>query len=221
VPSGPRWLYLHGFASSPESKKGRAIAEHYLERGITMDRLDLRRPSLAHLRVSMMIAHVVECIGGPADRAVVFGSSLGGLTACRVAERDARVCALVLLAPAFGLARAWRARLGDGEWNEWRDRGWLEVHDHATGGIARVDHGFVLELDGMDASDQGMPDVRVPTLIIHGVSDDTVDVERSRTFAAGKRHVKLVEVDDGHELVRSLPRIKTEADAFLAGFLGS
>ena len=51
--------------------------------------------------------------------------------------------------------------------------------------------------------------------------DETVDVERSRTFAAGKRHVKLIEVDDGHELVASLPRIKAEADAFLSGFLGN
>jgi len=32
--------------------------------------------------------------------------------------------------------------------------------------------------------------------------------------------VRLVEVDDGHELVASLDRIATEADAFLAGFTG-
>jgi hypothetical protein len=62
--------------------------------------------------------------------------------------------------------------------------------------------------------------VRVPTLIVHGVNDPVVDVELSRRFAAGKRHVRLVEVDDGHELAASLDRIKTEADSFLAPFLG-
>jgi len=186
-----------------------------------MDRLDLRRPSMAHLRLSAMVTHVQNCIGESHDRAVLFGSSLGGLTACRVAESDARVCALVLFAPAFGLARGWRARLGDDGWRTWAERGWLEVHDYATGGTARVDHGFVEELELNDADDAGMPDVRVPTLIVHGIHDETVDIARSRAFAQGKRHVRLVEVDDGHELVASLPRITAEADTFLTGFLAS
>jgi alpha-beta hydrolase superfamily lysophospholipase len=220
TPPGPRWLYLHGFASSPDSKKGRAVAEHYGRRGVAVERLDLRRPSFEHLRLSSMIDHVRDRIGDEHDRAVIFGSSLGGLTACRVAERDARACALVLLAPAFGLAQGWRAHLGDEGWNAWRTSGWLEVRDHATGEKARVDHGFVEEIERMDARDRGLPDARVPTLIVHGVHDDTVDVERSRVFARGKRHVRLVEVDDGHELVASLDRILAEADAFLAGFLG-
>jgi pimeloyl-ACP methyl ester carboxylesterase len=219
--AGPQWLYLHGFASSPDSKKGRAIADHYARRGITVARLDLRRPSLEHLRLSAMVAHVVERIGDSRDRAVLFGSSLGGLTACRVAEGDARVCALVLMAPAFGLAGAWRARLGQEGWDTWRATGWLEVEDHATGRPARIDYGFVEELERMDAHDGGLPDVRVPTLIVHGVHDDTVDVARSRAFARGRRHVKLVEVDDGHELVASVGRIEGEADAFLAGILGA
>jgi uncharacterized protein len=220
VQPGPRWLYLHGFASSPDSNKAVAIAEHYGRRGVTLERLDLRRPSFEQLRLSAMITHVRERIGDSHDRAVVFGSSLGGLTACRAAEMDARVCALVLLAPAFGLARAWRAKLGEEGWTGWSERGWLEVDDYATGKTARVDHGFAKELEHMDAADAGLPDVRVPTLIVHGVRDDTVDVARSRAFAQGKRHVRLVEVDDGHELRGSLPRIKAESDAFLAGFLG-
>jgi hypothetical protein len=46
-----------------------------------------------------------------------------------------------------------------------------------------------------------------------------VRIEQSRAFARGKRHVRLVEVDDGHDLTVSLARIQAEADAFLAGFL--
>jgi pimeloyl-ACP methyl ester carboxylesterase len=217
---GPRWLYLHGFASSPESTKARAMAAHYARRGIELERLDLRRPSFEHLRLSAMMDHVRARIGGDRDRALLLGSSLGGLTACRVAECDARVCALVLLAPAFAFARGWRTRLGEEGWNAWRTSGWLETQDWANGRTSRVDHGFVEEIERMDAADGGFPDVRVPTLVVHGIHDDTVSVERSRAFARGKRHVRLVEVDDGHELTASLDRITAEADAFLAGFLG-
>ena len=217
---GPRWLYLHGFASGPGSAKGVALARHYADRGVTLARLDLRLPSLPHLRFSAMTQAVRDAIGGPRERAVVFGSSLGGLCACRVAEADARVSALVLLAPAFRMAERWRQRLGDDAWRDWQRSGWLDIQDYATGAPARIDFGFVRELAELDGAGDGWPDVRVPTLIVHGRADDAVDIGLSRAFAAGKRWVRLVEVDDGHALTASLHRITAEADAFLRPFLG-
>jgi pimeloyl-ACP methyl ester carboxylesterase len=62
--------------------------------------------------------------------------------------------------------------------------------------------------------------VRVPVLIIHGRRDEVVDIELSRAWKRNKRHVRLVEVDDGHELAGSLDLILREADAFLSPFLG-
>jgi hypothetical protein len=218
---GPRWLYLHGFASGARSYKGLAIAEHYAHRGVAIERLDLRIPSFERLRLRQMIASVRAAIGGEHDRAVLFGSSLGGLTACRVAEEDPRVCALVLLAPAFRIMERWRERLGEKGWNAWQTTGWLDTLDYVSKTMSRVDFGFAEEAAALDERSGGFPDVRVPTLIIHGVNDPVVDVAVSRTFAAGKRHVQLIEVDDGHELAASLDRIKSEADRFLAPFLGA
>lgn len=215
--SAPRWLYLHGFASGPESNKGVALSRHFAARGVTLERLDLRRPSLEHLRLSAMKAELVRALGGPGDRAVVFGSSLGGLTAARVAEEDARICALVLLAPAFRAAARWRKRLGEEAWARWQQTDALPITDYTTGRPTTVDFGFIDELGTLDA---GWPDVRVPTLIVHGVRDETVDVALSREWAAGKRHVRLVEVDDGHELAASLPSILEASERFLAPFLG-
>jgi pimeloyl-ACP methyl ester carboxylesterase len=217
--TGPRWLYLHGFASGPRSAKARRLAEHYAQRGVTLERLDLRQPSMENLRLSAMIAHVREAIGGSADRAILFGSSLGGLTAARVAEEDARVCALVLLAPAFRMAERWRARFTDAQWQKWQTTGYLETKDHANGGTTRVDFGFAEDAARVDARSGGWPDVRVPTLIVHGKRDDVVTIDGSRTWAEGKRHVRLVEVDDDHELVPSLDYIASEADRHLANFL--
>jgi pimeloyl-ACP methyl ester carboxylesterase len=217
--AGPRWLYLHGFASGPRSAKAARLADHYAEKGLTVERLDLRQPSMEHLRLSAMSAHVREAIGSAADRAVVFGSSLGGLTAARVAEQDARVCALVLLAPAFRMVERWRTRLGGADWERWRTTGYIETKDHARGGKARVDFGFAEDAARVDARGDGWPDVRVPTLVVHGTRDDVVPIEGSRSWAEGKRHVRLVEVDDDHELVASLDLVAREADRHLAGFL--
>jgi len=220
--SGPRFFYLHGFASGPGSKKGVALAAHYALQGVELQRLNLRVPSLAQLRFSTMLQVVQEAIGAPrerAERAVLFGSSLGGLVAAHVAAADARVAALVLLAPAFELVPRWRARLGEAGWRAWQQSGWLPTLDHTTGEQAQVDFGFIADLQQHCSPD--FPDVRVPTLIVHGRGDDVVDIAASRRFAAGRRHVCLVEVDDGHELTHSLATIAAEADAFLRPFLGA
>ncbi|MCU0681817.1 MAG: alpha/beta fold hydrolase [Polyangiaceae bacterium] len=216
---GPRWLYLHGFASGPDSVKGRRVADHYAGRGVSVERLNLRVPSFERQRLSSMIEATRTALGGERDRGVLFGSSLGGLTACRVAERDARVAALVLLAPAFCFVERWRERVGDQTWNDWRRDEWLAVDDHAERRPNRVDFGFALDAQAIDEAWGAFPDVRVPCLVVHGRHDDIVDIALSRRWAAGKPHVRLLEVDDGHELVASLDRIVHEADAFLAPFL--
>ena len=216
----PRWLYLHGFASGPESAKGVALAGHYARKGIHLERLNLRQPSLEHLSLGAMMRTVREAVGGPQDRAVVFGSSLGGLTACHVAEEDARVCALVLLAPALRASEQMRRNVGEEGLRQWRESGWWGTRDYAEQRETRVHFDFIRELDTLEARGDGWPDVRVPTLLIHGRQDTTTDPRYSREWARGKRHVRLVEVEDGHELVASLPRIQAEADDFLAPFLG-
>lgn len=207
-----RHLYLHGFASGPQSMKGVAFAEHFAHRGITFDRLNLRVPSFEHLRLSAMIEVAGRAIGGPDDRAIVIGSSLGGLTAARLAERDPRVEKLVLLAPAFQLTARWEQILG-AAFEDWRRTGWREVVDYTTQQPARVDFGFIEDAAAIDV---GFPDVRVPTLILHGTRDDSVPIEHSRRFAAGKANVELIELDDGHELAASLPRLLAETERFLA-----
>ncbi len=220
--SGPIWLYLHGFASSPASRKAQAFVAWGAARGLRIDALDLRVPSFEHLRFSAIKAKVraaIDAAGGPGQeelaRAVLIGSSLGGLTACRVAQEDPRVCAVLAMAPAFQLVPRWRARLGERAWEAWRETGSLEVDDHATNAKAQVDFGFVAELAELDL---GLPDVRVPTLVVHGTNDDVVDIAGSRDFAGDAPHIRLAEVDDGHELTASIDQILSEADIFFASF---
>ncbi len=221
--NGPHFVYLHGFASSPQSGKARAFHEWGAARGAEIEVLDLRVPSFENLRFSAIQARTKEAIdatGGGKARAVLIGSSLGGLAACRLAEQDPRVCALFLMAPGFRLVDRWRLRMGEAAWEGWKTSGWTQVDDHATGAKSRVDWGFVEELERLDSAGNGWPDVRVPTCIVHGIRDEVVDVKVSREWATGKRHVRLVEVDDGHELATSIDRILSEAGDFFVPFLG-
>lgn len=48
----------------------------------------------------------------------------------------------------------------------------------------------------------------LPTVVIHGRQDDVCPIEGSRRYVERSgAHVELVEVDDGHRLVESLPTI--------------
>lgn len=213
------WLYLHGFASGPSSKKARVFVEWGKERGLSIRALDLRVPSLEHLRFSAIVARVREEIvaAGGDGSVVLIGSSLGGLTACRVAEVEPRVAALFLMAPAFRLAERWRERLGAEAWERWRETDRFAIVDYTTGKRTFVDHGFVEELARIESEGDGYPALRATTCIVHGTKDDVVGIELSRRWAAGKPDVRLVEVDDGHELVASIPRILEEASTFFEG----
>lgn len=205
-------LYLHGFASGPGSTKGVAFDRHLTARGHVVERLNLRVPSFEHLRLSAMIDTTRAAIGAD-ERVVLIGSSLGGLTAARTAEHDDRVAALVLLAPALNLATRWRDMLGP-ELTVWRQRGWREFLDYTTQQPARVDYGFY---EDATATDVGYPSITVPTLILHGTKDEVVPIGRSRDIARDNPHIRLVELEDGHELVASLPTLLAETDRFLDG----
>ena len=202
-----RFLYLHGFASGPSSSKAVALARHFDKRGLHLERLDLRLPSLERLRLSSIINEVRAQVTGPT---VIVGSSLGGLTAARV--NDPRVAKLVLLAPAFRLIERWRERIGEEGWRRWREEGWLPIEDYVEKKKTKIDFGFA---EDAERADPDWPDVRVPALILHGKNDETVDIELSREFARRHANVELIELDDDHSLLKSLDRITQEIDRFL------
>ena len=200
-------LYLHGFGSSPAAKKGVAFSAYFAPRGIAFDRVDLRVPAPDRLRLSAMIETARARVG---ERAIVVGSSLGGLTAARLAEREPRVAALLLLAPAFQLAQRWRAALPG--FDDWQRTGTRTV-TYSSGDMHELDYGFVEDVEAVDV---GFPDIRVPTLIFHGRSDASVPISHSHELVARHPHVQLVELDDTHELVDSLPVILPAAERFFA-----
>jgi hypothetical protein len=152
------------------------------------------------------------------EQALAIGSSLGGLVVARAAERDARIAAAVLLAPAFQLAGRWRARMGEAEWARWQREGTCRHDDHATpGGVLDVDFGFMEDAIRVD---DGWPDLRVPTAIVQGAEDDLVDPALARRFAATRPNVRLVEVADGHQLLGSLDVIHAEIGRALGALVG-
>src|SRR5712691_2994048 len=97
----PSVLYLHGFASSPNSEKVRGIRSLLEARGIEINAPDLNVPSFEELDFDAMVRQAIAA-GRRRPPAAVVGSSLGAVVALEVV-RSAIPKPLVLIAPALGV----------------------------------------------------------------------------------------------------------------------
>ena len=207
-----RHAYFHGFASSPGSRKGAALAAAFDRRGTPLLCPDLNVPSFALMTISRMLAAADALDAAGTGRWRIVGSSLGSYVAALWAGlHPDRVDRLVLLCPAFDMERRWPARLGEAAMERWRTTGWLPFPDH-TGTPTPVH----LELFTDLGRHEPVAGVACPTLIIHGTRDDLVPIDGSRRYAAAHPNVRLIEVDDDHLLTASTGRIVSETLAFFA-----
>jgi len=207
-----RLAYLHGFGSGPESKKGRALASAFEADGRRLDRLDLNRPSFGQLTFSASLTAIDEWAASAAGDVALVGSSLGGYLAARWAELNpGRVRALVLLCPGLDMVQRWPALLGEAAMKRWRAEGTVPLPD--ARGVPTDIHWRFME-DAL--THPPLPRPSCPTLVIHGTRDLVVPVESSRDWVAILPEARLIELDDGHELYASLPKILLETSEFLA-----
>lgn len=204
-----RILYLHGFASGPGSNKARFFQRCLEAAGARFTALDLARGDFEHLTITGQLQAVNEAAAG--ETVALMGSSLGGYVAALYAARNAEVTRLVLLAPAFGFARRWPARLGAEAVAHWRRTGWMEVFHYADGRNRAIS--YALLEDGEQYEDY--PDFTQPALIFHGAQDDVVPTELSRRFVAGHPNAALEAVDSGHEMLNVLDSIAPKVTEFL------
>jgi pimeloyl-ACP methyl ester carboxylesterase len=192
------YLYLHGFGSSPASRKGQAMASAFSERGVKLHLPDLNQPSFAQLSHAAMLATIDDCVAAndSAQSWVLVGSSLGGWLAARWAElHPERVARLVLLCPAFDLGNCWEPLLGAELMARWASDGELRLPD-ACGGEQPVHYAFYQAT----LHEPAFPSAGCPTLIVHGRSDEVVPIAHSRRYAKRHHQVRLIEVEDDHAL---------------------
>jgi hypothetical protein len=204
-----RVVYLHGFASSPESRKAHFFGEQIRELGFEVKVPDLAEGDFERLTISAQL-RVIER-ASDLKSIILIGSSLGGYLAALYAVRHPEVERLVLLAPAFDFHRLWMAQLGPQQVATWRETGAIRVFHYAAGRELPLGHQFL-----EDASQfEPFPDFRQPALIFHGNHDPVVPVIYSSKFVEAHANARLVRLESGHELTDVLDAIWRRTHKFL------
>lgn len=207
-----RVLYLHGFASSPDSSKARFFAKQLAAKRIAFLAPDLNAPDFSRLTVTRMLDQAGAILEAAGEPAAVIGSSLGGFVAVQAALKyPAQVDRLVLLAPALEFDGRRLSELGDRGLTAWQSSDHLNVFHYGYGRMMSV--GYELYADAARYS----ADVRLaqPVQIFQGRRDTAVDPAAVERWAAARPNVELRMLDDDHQLHASLPYIWGEVGRFL------
>src|SRR5580658_10519039 len=105
-----KFVYVHGFASSPQSRKAMQFRAALAARDVPVDVPAMDRGDFEHLTISGQLEVLEDAIRG--EPVCLIGSSMGGYLASLYAAAHPEMARLVLLAPAFGFARRWDERIG-------------------------------------------------------------------------------------------------------------
>jgi len=205
-----RVVYLHGFASSPQSSKAQFFRRKFAEAGVRMEIPRLDEGRFEHLTISGQLGVMDRAVGG--QPAALMGSSLGGYLAALYASRHPEeIERLVLLAPAFQFPRRWRERYSDQDWERWQQEGSTPVFHYGEGRERRLGYQFVEDA----AQYEEEPCFSQPALILHGTRDNVVPAAISTAYAAARPGVRLILLESGHELTDVLDRMWLEVADFL------
>ncbi len=209
----PEYIYLHGFASSPQSGKAQYLRDRFdIEAKIKLNILDLNQGDFTNLSLTRQIRQTVAAFPSQELPIILIGSSFGGLTATWVANKYPQVTSLILLAPAFGFPANWRSRLEETQLKQWQESNYLSVYHYGEDRYLPLNYQFLIDAESYDQSELKR---NLPTLILHGKYDDVIPIEVSRAYANQHSSVKLVELDSDHTLNDSKAIIWQEIQSFL------
>ena len=202
------FIYLHGFASGPSSNKAKAFKKRFDELGISIHVPDLQQGDFENLTLTGQIELVQGIIDKNKDKSfALIGSSMGGYLASLIAQTRESVQALFLMAPGFNFLNRWRKKL---DISKTKDELIPVFHYRYDKEVPLNTYLF------RDAETwESLPlDRKIPTFIVHGLHDETIDIEESRNFVRKKSFCSLKELDSDHGLLSCIDSIIEDSLGF-------
>ena len=199
-----RVLWAHGLWGRPDGSKPTHILG---DLGWEVDGLVMSRLGWS---IDDQTSLVIEAIGDGRQHDVLMGSSYGALALANASEALPELgLRLVLMAPAFGMREGFERLIGEDMVSRWQLDGSLPFTHEGTGEEVVLPWGFM-----EDIGRRSWPEMRHPTVIIHGSGDDIVPLANSREVARSPL-VELIEVEDDHRLHGSLSVIPLAVEMVL------
>ena len=204
-----KYLYIHGFASSPNSTKAVVLKQYMKQNNIDLHTPDCNIPSFDKLSINS-ITQQFECeIRNTPVQYRLIGSSLGGLIAVILANKltNKHIESVILLCPAFNALARWTDRMSSNDIDKWKSAGTRNYYNYATNSEQPLHYSFYDELHTIS----DYPLVDCPVYIVHGTEDDVVPLLASHIYIdkltqhrtqqqQSVNDIQLITVQDDHAL---------------------
>ena len=202
------FIYLHGFASGPGSNKAKAFKKRYDELGISIHVPDLQQGDFENLTLTGQIELVQGIIDKNKGQSfALIGSSMGGYLASLIAQTRESVQALFLMAPGFNFLNRWRKKLDISKTTDEL----IPVFHYRYNKEVRLNTYLFRDAETWES----LPlERQIPTFIVHGLHDETIDIEESRNFVREKSYCSLKELDSDHGLLSCIDSIIEDSLGF-------
>jgi pimeloyl-ACP methyl ester carboxylesterase len=217
-------LYCHGFASSQEGAKAEFFRAKALEAGLAFCSFDFQgHGASGGAMFDLTLDRNLEDLGRVHDallarglsRIVLLGSSMGAGSGLYFAARHpGSIVAAVHIAPALEMDRGLLRLVGERKALLWEEQGSI-LFEHELGAYD-LSWGIIENLRGYDPGELHSG-YRVPTLLIQGQRDSSVDWRSVAEFAerAGGEIELHLFADGDHRLVDRLPALWQLTEGFL------
>lgn len=206
-----KYIYLHGFASSPQSFKAQFFKSKFNSIGRDLLIPDLNLGDFTNLKISSQLLYLKELISNDTDYCLI-GSSLGGLLALILAEENIQVKKLILLAPAIEIKNVWDRELGIDNIKSWQKQGVYNIFHSGTKCELSLKYDFIHDMQHI--KDRAFKRT-LPVLIIHGKYDKTIPVDVSYAYHKQNQLAKLVILDCEHGMEDKIEEIWVAANSFI------
>lgn len=194
-----KFIYFHGFASSPQSQKATAFTRRFAALGLPLTVPDLEGGDFKHLTISRQLRIIEETLDSlPGAAFGLIGSSMGGYLAALTAQMRPEVKAAYLMCPGFNFIRRWKKAAFSGEIFKEDGADLIRVFNYRYNKMMELDLGIFEDAEKWETVKFDKP---VPTRIVHGIHDDIVGVGESRDFVRNHPWASLKEVDSDHGLL--------------------
>ena len=206
------FVYLHGFASGPSSKKASAFKNKFKEIGVSLNTPDLEGGNFENMTLTSQVNIVLDLLDQfQCKKVCLIGSSMGGYLATLVAQRRVEIKATYLMAPGFSFLERWMRSLKLDYDDEtcWDPK--IQVFHY------RYDETKYIRTDIFkDAKNWNTLDLNreIPFRIVHGTHDEVVPIDESKKFVSRRPWCSLKELDSDHGLLSHLQWVVDDCMAF-------
>ena len=206
------FVYLHGFASGPSSKKAAAFKKKFEEIGVSLNIPDLEGGDFENMTLTSQVNIVLDLLDQFQGKNVcLIGSSMGGYLATLVAQRREEIKATYLMAPGFNFLERWMRSLKLDCEDEacWDPK--IQIFHYRYNKIKYICTDIFKDAKNWNTLALNR---EVPSRIVHGIHDEVVPIDESKKFISRRPWCSLKEFDSDHGLLSHLEWVVDDCMVF-------